>query len=516
MAIQVYCPNSVCANHTRPRAVPDEMAGRQVNCRACGLVLTIPQARFSARAAWWLMPLAGAIAAAVVLAAVAWVLLGMGAGADKKDETPTVAALPDPVFDAGRDRKNPSVPELLPPPPVAAPEAIAVPKLTPPPIQTHTEREIVKPPVVEPAPAPERRPEPRPQAPPPPRRERPASASDTKFIIPFDAVGPAAKLDRIKVTQVEGRFSFAGSTAVNPVTMTWQSTTRFKWHEKATSLDIAFLVDGNKGWFGDGRKVRPMEADGFSFYQNLAYSISLSNLLPLRDKGFEIVKGEDVSVRGRNCLLARVKAEGRPEMKMYFDKQTGFLTKAEFRGRFFSFNDLKLQKEATLLENYFSNYKKIDGVNHWRRYEQYRNGVKYAELNLDRVQFFDKIDDKWFSFDKSRPPGLDPGNGEWKITRLLPEKKRAGVKSPALQVTVMFNGTQAPSKVGKSYRVVDADGLVLDKCNLRFTSSTRRYGTLSFERILAGSDASLRFDGLFLEDDVGRRAALQLGAAARK
>jgi hypothetical protein len=108
------------------------------------------------------------------------------------------------------------------------------------------------------------------------------------------------------------------------------------------------------------------------------------------------------------------------------------------------------------------------------------------------------------------------GNSDWRITRLLPDKKRAGTKSPALQVTVMFNATQAPAKSGTSYRVVDADGQVLDRCNLRFTSPARRYGTLSFDRLLAGQDVMAKLDSLFLEDDIGRRAVLQLGASARK
>lgn len=512
MAIQVRCPNPVCPNHARPRQVSDEMAGMQVGCRACGLVLTIPQA--PSRASWW-MPLAGTAVVLVVAGLVGCLWLAMGDDGGKPDDTQQVVALPDPFTTSPPQRKKsmPVEQPVAPPvesPPVAMPPSIDKPAPMPmPPVVEAPPRRA---PLQLPPPILDRQPEP----PPKPQREKPAPVNDVKFIIPFDAIGPAAKLDKIKVTQIEGRFSFAGSTAVNPVTMTWQSIARFKWHERAATVDIAFLVDGNKGWFGDGRKVRPMEADGFSFYQNLAYSISLSNLIPLRDKGFEVSKGEDVSVRGRDCFVTRVKSEGRPEMKMYFDKQTGFLAKAEFRGRFFNFNDLKLQKEATLLENYFGNYKKSDGVNHWRRYEQYRNGTKYAELSLDRVQFFEQVDDKWFSFEKSKQPVMDLGTGEWKITRLLPEKKRAGVNSRALQVTVMFDASQAPAKAGKGYRLVDADGQVLDRSALRFTSPARRYGTLSFDRVLVGREASFNFGGIYLEDEIGQRAALQLGAAARK
>lgn len=518
MATQVRCPNPACRNHTRLRLVPDELAGKQVGCKVCGETVRVP------RPIPWLPTLGFAALALVVAAAVLlFPDVSLPDTSETPDESPQLASLPEPAPRAWLDKRTVaqptnSEPIAEPARPVSPSQPLEV-KEAPPPAQPAAARPET-PPESAPPVVPARLPAPEPS--PPPRREPLKTKDDAKFIIPFDAVAPVEKLDKIKVTRIEGRFSFANSTIVNPVTMTWQSTARFKWDEKAGASDIAFLIDGNRGWIGDGQKVKPMDVDGLLFYQSLAYSISLSNLVPLREKGFEIILGEDVRVRNADCSVIRVKSQGRPELKMLFDKQTGFLAKAEFRGRFFNVNNLKLQRDATLLENYFSDYRKVAGVNHWQRYEQFRDGKKYCELNLDRVQFFEEANQNWFAIDRSArttTPGVankvaPVDASPWRITRVVEDRKAAN-SARALRVTVMFS-TPQPTRAGESFRLLDRAGLILDRATLRFSSSAGRYGTLAFETLLAERAEPLNRDWLFLQDEEGNRAALELGATARK
>lgn len=517
MATQVRCPNPACRNHTRLRLVSDELAGKQLGCKVCGETVRVP------RPIPWLPALGFAVLTLVVAAAVLlFPDISLPDTTQTPDESPQLASLPEPAPRAWLDKRTveqPTISEPIvePSQPVSLPPQEV--KETPPPAQpaaTLPETPAESTPPIVPARLPA------PEPPPPPRREALKTKTDAKFIIPFDAVAPVEKLDKIKVTRIEGRFSFANSTIVNPVTMTWQSTARFKWDEKAGAADIAFLIDANRGWIGDGQKVKPMDADGFSFYQSLAYSISLSNLVPLREKGFELIPGEDVRVRNADCIQVRVKSAGRPELKMLFDKQTGFLAKAEFRGRFFNVNNLKLQREATLLENYFSDYRKVAGVNHWQRYEQFRDGKKYCELNLDRVQFFEEADQNWFAIDRpgrATTPGIASkvapvDASPWRITRVVEDRKTAN-SGRALRVTVMFSSPQ-PARASESFKLLDRTGLVIDRAPLRFSSSAGRYGMIVFETLLAERTEPLNREWLFLQDEEGNRAALELGATARK
>lgn len=49
-----------------------------------------------------------------------------------------------------------------------------------------------------------------------------------------------------------------------------------------------------------------------------------------------------------------------------------------------------------LIEVYFSDYQESDGIKHWRKAEQFRNGQKGPELRVRTVRFLDKIDESLF------------------------------------------------------------------------------------------------------------------------
>ncbi len=47
-------------------------------------------------------------------------------------------------------------------------------------------------------------------------------------------------------------------------------------------------------------------------------------------------------------------------------------------------------------ENRHNDYQETDGVNHWRKLDQFRDGLKYAHLDVHTVQFFDQFDETLF------------------------------------------------------------------------------------------------------------------------
>jgi hypothetical protein len=231
-------------------------------------------------------------------------------------------------------------------------------------------------------------------------KNKPVTEPVEYLIPPFEALGPATTLDKIKVVQVEGKAHFVDSGNVNDLTATWQSIHQMKFTEKNPRLvDDGFLLKANRGWFWDGRQSRTLEGAGLSFYQNFGYSLALSNLLPLKEKGFDLEKEDALPVKGRDCYRFRVRFKGRPEMLLFFDSKTNLLCKSEFRGPFIIVGTLQLQNGDTLVENYFSNYRKAHGVNHWWKWEQYRDGRRYGEINLYNIEFLEEFDEaKLFSF----------------------------------------------------------------------------------------------------------------------
>jgi hypothetical protein len=212
----------------------------------------------------------------------------------------------------------------------------------------------------------------------------------------FGALGARQKLDRIKAVEIRGKAHFTTAPNVNTVTLIWQSTHRFKYGEvsPAMAFEIGFVLKGEQGWGWFGKLVTPMDPGMAAEQRLFAYSLSISNLLPLKEKGYELVRGPGVRVGAQDCYTIEVKSAGRPDLKLYFDEASHLLAKSAFRAKLFRIGNL--QAGDINFECYYGDYKTTHGVRHWQKYEQFRNGSKYAELNLDHIQFFQKVDDRHF------------------------------------------------------------------------------------------------------------------------
>jgi hypothetical protein len=214
--------------------------------------------------------------------------------------------------------------------------------------------------------------------------------------LPFEAIATRERLKEIKVVHIEGKATFTAAFNVNDVSITWESLRRLKYDERLTRGGSTVLLLGNHGWFLSDGKIRTLEKDGLGFYQNFNYATILSNLIPLMEEGFRIEHGPDESIKGQECFSVRVNRIGHPELKMFFQKDTKLLSKAEFTGKFLKLGDLTFSTKDTFVEFYFSDYQISDGVKHWRKQEQWRDGNKFSELILSKVAFFNELDDSLF------------------------------------------------------------------------------------------------------------------------
>ena len=204
------------------------------------------------------------------------------------------------------------------------------------------------------------------------------------------------RLEEVKAVRIKGKSRFVNTLNINDVVITWESLKRLKFEETGRNYDSSMVLIRDFGWSVKNNEVLSMEGDGLAFYQNFNYAMILSNLIPLIEDGFEVEKGDDVEVREKKCFTASVRRAGRPPMKLYFDKATRLLYKAEFKGNFLNENN-QFALVATFVEVFFSDYRVTDGINHWRKYEQWRDGKRFAEIDVNEVTFFKKIDDSLFS-----------------------------------------------------------------------------------------------------------------------
>jgi hypothetical protein len=118
----------------------------------------------------------------------------------------------------------------------------------------------------------------------------------------------------------------------------------------ATGQMVTQVHNHDQGWDGEGQVANPNELTQMKQSDFVDY---LTSLLPLLDdKSLEVSVLSDAKVRGRPAAGILVKSKGQPDVRLFFDSDTGLLEKTEYR-----FADAR--KKEVLREEYFSDYRDV-------------------------------------------------------------------------------------------------------------------------------------------------------------
>jgi hypothetical protein len=121
-------------------------------------------------------------------------------------------------------------------------------------------------------------------------------------------------------------------------------------------------------------------------------------LTPLLDKKkFTIKAGDEEEVNGRKASIVIVMpANLKKEFKLFFDKESGLITKTAHRGLGPGEGAAPVE---VLEETYVSDYKKVNGVQVPMKMEVKHDDKKFMALTLSDYELVEKIDDKEFTID---------------------------------------------------------------------------------------------------------------------
>jgi hypothetical protein len=172
----------------------------------------------------------------------------------------------------------------------------------------------------------------------------------------IQAMGGESLLRAVKAEQVKLRgtffydptsLKFSGDAYSQPP---YQSRTNFRLD--ATGETVTQVHNHNQGWDGEGRAADPGE---LMEVKQSDYVNHLTGLVPLLDdKTLELSVLPDAKVRGRPAAGILVKSKGQPDVRLFFNRDTGLLEKTEFRGADSS------KKKQVLHEEYFSDYRDVN------------------------------------------------------------------------------------------------------------------------------------------------------------
>ena len=100
-------------------------------------------------------------------------------------------------------------------------------------------------------------------------------------------------------------------------------------------------------------------------------------------------------VKGEQALGVRVGKDGKPDVDLWFSKQSALLLKAEFDG-FHLLTEVAVSSRKTKHELYFSGYRSVAGIQTPERVEII-NQVARITYDLSDTRYFERLDAGFFS-----------------------------------------------------------------------------------------------------------------------
>ena len=227
-----------------------------------------------------------------------------------------------------------------------------------------------------------------------------------RFMLPLKVLGDEERLNRVKVTRMEwnGR-TFTG--AGGPGTLAWRDSNKWRWEQDFPSANIYTLVDGDQGWMWPSKKgiawipgvlgnakncedlrqgkVIDLQGQELAEVKTRIMALGLSDLVSLQRIAKEFVVEERVKNKGRSFVGVKATNPELSDIRLYFDEESQLLARATIRG------------QDGIWEMNFTDYKETDGIKHWTKAERVHDGKWYGTFDLQKIQFFDEVDEKLFA-----------------------------------------------------------------------------------------------------------------------
>jgi outer membrane lipoprotein-sorting protein len=221
------------------------------------------------------------------------------------------------------------------------------------------------------------------------------------------AAAPPAANTQVTVEQILDKYvtALGGAEAIQKVTSRIMKGTQSAANQSGTPIEvltkapnkrvtIAHLgntdsftaFDGTAGWMGStGRTARAMSAA-----DSAGYAIDGEFYFPLRIKSVfpQLRRGRIEAVNGVECEVLNGSAPGKPAVRLYFDKNTGLLT------RLVRFTDTPLGRMPVQID--YADYKTFADVKIPLRWTLSRPSGRFT-IQIDDVKINASIDDARFA-----------------------------------------------------------------------------------------------------------------------
>ena len=220
-----------------------------------------------------------------------------------------------------------------------------------------------------------------------------------------EAHGGADTLNKYtgRTTEIKGEITFGGMDIAFTGTTKQSSPDRYKLLVDLEIMGMKVAVQQ----IAKGDKIKAvvnvagMEmAAGDDEKDELKLNAAMADverITPLMDKKrFSVKAADDEDVKGKKAAVLVVTAEAlKRDFKLYFDKTSGLLVKASHQG----FGPTEAGPAKVFEEVYYSDFKKVNGIQIATTLEVKHDDKKFMTLTLNNVEVKEKIDDSEFAID---------------------------------------------------------------------------------------------------------------------
>jgi hypothetical protein len=226
-----------------------------------------------------------------------------------------------------------------------------------------------------------------------------AAQGDVKAIVDkaIKAHGGEEKLTKLKATRLKAKGTMSAMGA--DIAFTLQAAnmlpdkvqSELKLEVMGQTIPIIQVYDGKKGWVSAMGEVKELEGDELKEMKDQAFGDYLDSIVPLKtDKKLKIEKIADEMVEGKAAVGLKISSEGHKEVKMFFDKESGLLVKAQKRTK-----DPAMQEVNA--DVFYLAYKDVEGVKVAMKQLVKHDGKKFVEVEVTEVKLLEKLDDSVFA-----------------------------------------------------------------------------------------------------------------------
>jgi hypothetical protein len=153
------------------------------------------------------------------------------------------------------------------------------------------------------------------------------------------------------------------------------------------------IVNGDKGWQKiDGQPARDLDAQARTAATEVGHLFWIAQLTGLQDRTNELSPLGEIKVGERPAVGIKVKAKGREEVNVFFDRETGLLVKTERQTTNPFFPNKMINEERII-----SDYQNLDGRKVPKRVLLYADGQKFAEAEISAFRLLEKHDPNLFT-----------------------------------------------------------------------------------------------------------------------